>query len=98
MNIREITLDILAIAGEIENNNLSYPLAPLVKAGKRENPADLLRGVAIRFSTETKYIAKPDAPKIKAAVKELTRIKEIYKISKIRRPIDNLSALLDSSN
>ena len=74
MKLKDIFTEILSIASEIENNTLSYSLAPLVKAGKKKNPADLLTGIAARFSLEITHNITPDKQKVKIALMDLKKI------------------------
>lgn len=96
MNLKDILTAILNIAGEIENNTLSYSLKPLVKAGKRKNPADLLTEIAARFTSDITKNITPNKKKIQLALQELKKIAKDYDIDQLRRPIKELSAFLSN--
>ena len=94
MNLRDIFNEFLEIASEIENNTLAYPLKPLVKAGKRENPADLLTEIAARFTSDITNSITPSKQKIELALEELKKIAKVYGIGQLRRPIKDRSSIL----
>ena len=95
MNLKDIFNEILNIARDIENNNLSYPLAPLVNTKRKANPADPLTAVATRFTLDITNNITPSKHKIESALKDLKKIAKDYQIEQLRRPIKELSAFLD---
>lgn len=95
MTLREIIKEILGIATEIQNNTLEYRLAPLVKAGKKSDPADLLMQIAAAFKMEVQSNIAPSKQKTKKAIDELKRIRDSYQITELSSPITNLSAFLE---
>lgn len=96
MNLRDIFKEILDIARDIGNNTLSYPIKPLVIAGKRDNPADLLAGVAARFTTEISNNIMPSKHELESALKELKKIAKDYGIVQLRKPIKDYSEFLNN--
>lgn len=96
MNLRDILKEFLNIASEIENNTLSYPLKPLVKAGKKDNPADLITKIAANFISEVSNSITPSKHKIESALKELKKIAKDYDIEQLRSPIKDLTAFLNN--
>lgn len=98
MNLKEIFTEFLDIAADIENNALSYPLKPLVVAGKRNNPADLLTEIVAIFTSEITNSITPSTHKLELALKELKKIAKDYGIEQLRKPITSLSAFLNNQN
>lgn len=96
MDLEPICIKILNISSKIENNNLSYGLAPLVNAGKRSSPAGPIREIASSFSPEVTKNITPDKTKVAKALKSLKRIANEYKITQLKKPIDDLSAFLST--
>ena len=96
MNAREISQEILNIAIEIEYNTLSYGCKSLVMAGKKDNPADRLTGIAANFQSEITNNIIPGKYKITSALNELRSIMKSYDIEQLRKPIKELSAVLNT--
>lgn len=96
MNIKDIFMEILDIASQIENNTLSYPLAPLVNAKKRSSPSNPLMEISARFSTEITHCIPPSKSKIQSALKDLKEVAKTYQIEQLRKPIKELTAYLNN--
>ena len=96
MNIKDIFIEILDIASQIGNNTLSYPLAPLVIAGKRSSPANPLTQIAARFDTEITNSITPSKSKVESALKDLKEVAKNYRIEQLKKPIKELTAYLNN--
>lgn len=98
MNLREIVVEFLEVARRIEYDELSYGLKPLVKIGRKSNPADILTKIAARFTADITHDVKPSKQKLESALREFKNIAKDYGIEQLRKPIKDLSAFIDNSS
>ena len=95
MPFKEICLEVLAIAEELEYGNISFTYGKLSSAMKAGHPAEFVMESLDDLFVEIKDDIKPSKEKVDKLIKNLKRIKQSFKIKELSDPIKKLTEYLD---
>lgn len=95
MTFKEICLEVLAIAEDLEYGNISFTYGKLSSAMKVGHPADFVAESLDDLFVEIRDDIAPSKEKVDKLIKNLKRIKQSFKIKELSDPIKKLTEYLD---
>ena len=95
MTFREICLEVLAIAEDLEYGNISFTYGKLSSAMKAGHPAEFVMESLDDLFVEIRDNITPSKEKVDKLIKNLKRIKQSFKIKELSDPIKKLTEYLD---
>jgi peptidoglycan hydrolase CwlO-like protein len=94
MTFKEICLEVLAIAEDLEYGNISFTYGKLSSAMKAGHPAEFVMESLDDLFVEIQNDIAPSKEKVDKLIKNLKRIKSSFKIQQLSKPIKDLTQYL----